>query len=188
MAQEDKRPQPAARLSLVPPHRAGCPTSWAVQRWSRPAWPRPQSRARVRGSPPSPPPPSPRSAIRSRPPPRQRPQRRRSDRAGHPRGGGSAPWGVRVGCRALRYRSRSHSCTAGGRLVVRATQSMVAHVLIEAVVTDLDGTLVRADFSMSPATLEALDRIHAAGIRFLVATARTPQGLEYLGVPANRVH
>jgi hydroxymethylpyrimidine pyrophosphatase-like HAD family hydrolase len=64
---------------------------------------------------------------------------------------------------------------------------MVAHVLIEAVVTDLDGTLVRADFSMSPATLEALDRIHAAGIRFLVATARTPQGLAYLGVPANRV-
>jgi len=60
-------------------------------------------------------------------------------------------------------------------------------VLIEAVVTDLDGTLVRSDFSMSPATLEALDRIHAAGIRFVVATARTPQGLEYLGVPADRV-
>jgi hydroxymethylpyrimidine pyrophosphatase-like HAD family hydrolase len=60
-------------------------------------------------------------------------------------------------------------------------------VLIEAVVTDLDGTLVRSDFSMSPATLEALDRIHAAGISFVVATARTPQGLEYLGVPADRV-
>jgi hydroxymethylpyrimidine pyrophosphatase-like HAD family hydrolase len=60
-------------------------------------------------------------------------------------------------------------------------------VLIEAVVTDLDGTLVRSDFSMSPATLEALDRIHAEGIRFVVATARTPQGLEYLGVPAQRV-
>lgn len=64
---------------------------------------------------------------------------------------------------------------------------MVAHVLIKAVITDLDGTLVRADFSLSPATLEALDRIHAAGIRFVVATARTPQGLEYLGVPADRV-
>ena len=76
---------------------------------------------------------------------------------------------------------------ADARLVAGATQSMVAHVLIEAVVTDLDGTLVRADFSMSPATLEALDRIHSAGIRFLVATARTPQGLDYLGVPANRV-
>jgi hydroxymethylpyrimidine pyrophosphatase-like HAD family hydrolase len=60
-------------------------------------------------------------------------------------------------------------------------------VLIEAVVTDLDGTLVRSDFTMSPATLDALDRIHASGIRFVVATARTPQGLEYLGVPADRV-
>jgi hydroxymethylpyrimidine pyrophosphatase-like HAD family hydrolase len=60
-------------------------------------------------------------------------------------------------------------------------------VLIEAVVTDLDGTLVRSDFSMSPATLEALDEIHAAGIRFVIATARTPQGLAYLGVPAHRV-
>jgi hydroxymethylpyrimidine pyrophosphatase-like HAD family hydrolase len=60
-------------------------------------------------------------------------------------------------------------------------------VLIEAVVTDLDGTLVRSDFSMSPATLEALDRIQAEGIRFVIATARTPQGLAYLGVPAHRV-
>ena len=64
---------------------------------------------------------------------------------------------------------------------------MVAHVRIEAVVADLDGTLVRADFSLSPATLEAFERIHAAGIRFVVATARTPQGLHYLGVPADRV-
>ena len=60
-------------------------------------------------------------------------------------------------------------------------------MLIEAVVTDLDGTLVRSDFSMSPATLEALDRIHAAGVKFVIATARTPQGLAYLGVPAHRV-
>jgi hydroxymethylpyrimidine pyrophosphatase-like HAD family hydrolase len=64
---------------------------------------------------------------------------------------------------------------------------MVARVRIEAVVADLDGTLVRANFSMSPATLTALDQIHSAGIRFLIATARTPQGLDYLGVPANRV-
>jgi hydroxymethylpyrimidine pyrophosphatase-like HAD family hydrolase len=60
-------------------------------------------------------------------------------------------------------------------------------VLIEAVVADLDGTLVRSDFSMSPATLEALDGIHTAGIRFVIATARAPQGLAYLGVPAPRV-
>lgn len=60
-------------------------------------------------------------------------------------------------------------------------------MLIEAVVADLDGTLVRSDFSLSPATRAALDRIHAAKIRFIVATARTPQGLDYLRVPADRV-
>jgi hydroxymethylpyrimidine pyrophosphatase-like HAD family hydrolase len=59
-------------------------------------------------------------------------------------------------------------------------------VRVAAVVADLDGTIVRSDFSMSPATLEALETIRAAGIRFVVATARTPQGLTYLGVPAHR--
>ncbi len=62
----------------------------------------------------------------------------------------------------------------------------VAAVLVRAVVADLDGTIVRSDFSISPATLEALDTIHAAGVRFVVATARTPQGLEYLRVPGHR--
>jgi hydroxymethylpyrimidine pyrophosphatase-like HAD family hydrolase len=60
-------------------------------------------------------------------------------------------------------------------------------VQIEAVVADLDGTLVRSDFTISTATLAALDTIHDASIRFVVATARTPQGLEYLRVPAHRV-
>ncbi len=57
---------------------------------------------------------------------------------------------------------------------------------VSAVVADLDGTIVRSDFSISPATLEALATIQAAGVRFVVATARTPQGLAYLGVPADR--
>ncbi len=59
-------------------------------------------------------------------------------------------------------------------------------MLVRAVVADLDGTIVRSDFSISPATLEALDTLRAAGIRFVVATARTPQGLEYLRVPGHR--
>lgn len=62
----------------------------------------------------------------------------------------------------------------------------VAPVLVKAVVADLDGTIVRSDFSISPATIEALAAIQAAGVRFVVATARTPQGLAYLGVPADR--
>jgi hydroxymethylpyrimidine pyrophosphatase-like HAD family hydrolase len=57
---------------------------------------------------------------------------------------------------------------------------------IAAVVADLDGTIVRSDFSISPATREALDAIRTSGVRFVVATARTPQGLAYLGVPADR--
>jgi Cof subfamily protein (haloacid dehalogenase superfamily) len=63
---------------------------------------------------------------------------------------------------------------------------MLLVVRIEAVVTDLDGTVVRSDFSISPATLEALDLIRSAGIAFVVATARTPQGLEHFHALAQR--
>ena len=42
-------------------------------------------------------------------------------------------------------------------------------VRIEAVVTDLDGTVVRSDFSISPATLEALDLVRSAGVAFVIA-------------------
>ena len=59
-------------------------------------------------------------------------------------------------------------------------------VKIEAVVTDLDGTVVRSDFSVSPATRRALDLIRAANIAFVIATARTPQGLEHFQVLAQR--
>lgn len=53
-------------------------------------------------------------------------------------------------------------------------------VRVEAVVADLDGTLVDSDFAVSAATLRALDRLRAAGVRLVVATARTPQGLRSL--------
>ena len=63
---------------------------------------------------------------------------------------------------------------------------MLIGVRIEAVVTDLDGTVVRSDFSISPATLEAVDLLRSSGIAFVVATARTPQGLEHFQVLAER--
>ena len=63
---------------------------------------------------------------------------------------------------------------------------MFVVVRIEAVVTDLDGTVVRSDFSISPATLEALDLVRSAGIAFVIATARTPQGLEHFRELATR--
>jgi len=63
---------------------------------------------------------------------------------------------------------------------------MLLAVRIEAVVTDLDGTVVRPDFSISSATLDALDLIRSAGIAFVIATARTPQGLEHFQELAQR--
>jgi Cof subfamily protein (haloacid dehalogenase superfamily) len=63
---------------------------------------------------------------------------------------------------------------------------MLVGVRIEAVVTDLDGTVVRSDFSISPATLEAVDLVRSAGIAFVIATARTPQGLEHFQELARR--
>ena len=63
---------------------------------------------------------------------------------------------------------------------------MLTAVRIAAVVTDLDGTVVRADFSISTATLDALDLIRTAGIAFVIATARTPQGLEHFQPLAQR--
>jgi hydroxymethylpyrimidine pyrophosphatase-like HAD family hydrolase len=57
---------------------------------------------------------------------------------------------------------------------------------VEAVVADLDGTVVRSDFSISRATLMALDTLRAAGIPLIVATARTPQGLEHFQEIARR--
>jgi Cof subfamily protein (haloacid dehalogenase superfamily) len=63
---------------------------------------------------------------------------------------------------------------------------MLLVVRVEAVVTDLDGTVVRSDFSVSPATLEALDLVRASGIAFVIATARTPQGLEHFQELARR--
>jgi Cof subfamily protein (haloacid dehalogenase superfamily) len=63
---------------------------------------------------------------------------------------------------------------------------MLPVVRIDAVVTDLDGTVVRSDFSISPATLDALDLVRAAGIAFVIATARTPQGLEHFQALARR--
>ena len=51
---------------------------------------------------------------------------------------------------------------------------------IRAVVTDLDGTIVRPDGSVSAATGEAILRLAAERIPLIVATARTPVGLVVL--------
>ena len=47
-----------------------------------------------------------------------------------------------------------------------------------AVVTDLDGTIVRGDGTVSPATLAAATELTRRGIRLVAATGRPPAGLE----------
>jgi Cof subfamily protein (haloacid dehalogenase superfamily) len=50
----------------------------------------------------------------------------------------------------------------------------VLAVRIEAIVADLDGTLVTQDFSISAATIDSLNEIRAAGIPLVIATGRAP--------------
>jgi Cof subfamily protein (haloacid dehalogenase superfamily) len=52
--------------------------------------------------------------------------------------------------------------------------------VIRAVVTDLDGTVVRDDGTVSPRMLDAARRLDAKGIPLVAATARTPAGLRAL--------
>src|SRR5579872_3839960 len=49
---------------------------------------------------------------------------------------------------------------------------------IAAVVSDVDGTLVRSDKSVSPATIGAAGRLHDAGVKFAVVSSRPPRGLK----------
>ncbi|SFL02174.1 Cof-type HAD-IIB family hydrolase [Methylorubrum salsuginis] len=51
---------------------------------------------------------------------------------------------------------------------------------IALVVSDVDGTLVATDKSLSPATVAAVRRLDAAGIGFTLASSRPPVGLEAL--------
>lgn len=64
---------------------------------------------------------------------------------------------------------------------------MVRASEIRAVVTDLDGTIVRTDGTVSPATRAAAAQLHEAGIPLIAATARTPAGLSVLGPLAGQI-
>jgi len=52
---------------------------------------------------------------------------------------------------------------------------------LRAVVTDLDGTIVRPDGTVSAATVAAAAALRTAGVPLIVATARTPAGISVLG-------
>jgi len=51
----------------------------------------------------------------------------------------------------------------------------------KAVVTDLDGTIVRPDETVSAATVATVAALRAAGVPLVAATARTPAGITVLG-------
>jgi Cof subfamily protein (haloacid dehalogenase superfamily) len=48
---------------------------------------------------------------------------------------------------------------------------------VRLLVSDVDGTLVRPDKSISPATIEAVQRLRAAGIHFTLVSSRPPGGM-----------
>lgn len=51
---------------------------------------------------------------------------------------------------------------------------------LKLLVSDVDGTLVRPDKSLAPVTLEAVSRLHEAGIHFTLISARPPRALQHL--------
>jgi Cof subfamily protein (haloacid dehalogenase superfamily) len=57
---------------------------------------------------------------------------------------------------------------------------------IAAVVSDVDGTLVRSDKSLAPQTIQAVGKLRAAGVSFAIISSRPPRGLtaviERLGI------
>ena len=55
--------------------------------------------------------------------------------------------------------------------------------MIRLLLSDVDGTLVRSDKSLSERAIEAVGRLHDAEIRFAVTSGRPPRGMEMLIVP-----
>jgi Cof subfamily protein (haloacid dehalogenase superfamily) len=55
--------------------------------------------------------------------------------------------------------------------------------VIKLLLSDVDGTLVRSDKSLSPRSIEAVHALHDAGIHFAVTSGRPPRGMEMLVEP-----
>ncbi len=55
--------------------------------------------------------------------------------------------------------------------------------MIRLVLSDVDGTLVRSDKSLSERSIAAVGELHAAGIRFAVTSGRPPRGMSMLVEP-----
>lgn len=55
--------------------------------------------------------------------------------------------------------------------------------MIKLLLSDVDGTLVRADKSLAPSSIDAVHALHDAGIHFAVTSGRPPRGMEMLVEP-----
>jgi Cof subfamily protein (haloacid dehalogenase superfamily) len=55
--------------------------------------------------------------------------------------------------------------------------------VIRLVLSDVDGTLVRSDKSLSDRSITAVEKLHAAGITFAVTSGRPPRGMSMLVEP-----
>ncbi len=55
--------------------------------------------------------------------------------------------------------------------------------MIKLLLSDVDGTLVRPDKSLSDASVAAVQALHDAGIRFAITSGRPPRGMEMLIEP-----
>lgn len=55
---------------------------------------------------------------------------------------------------------------------------------VRLIATDLDGTLLRADGTISPRTRAVLARVRAAGLTLVAVTARPPRFVQHLAAAA----
>jgi Cof subfamily protein (haloacid dehalogenase superfamily) len=55
--------------------------------------------------------------------------------------------------------------------------------MIRLLLSDVDGTLVRSDKSLSPRSVDAVHALHDAGVHFAVTSGRPPRGMEMLVEP-----
>ena len=96
-------------------------------------------------------------------------------------------WGVELG-KVLAQRIVPELEERRGRararlLDERADPALPQPQVIRLLLSDVDGTLVRSDKSLAPASIEAVAALREAGIRFAVTSGRPPRGMQMLVEP-----
>jgi len=85
-----------------------------------------------------------------------------------------------AGVDAPRRIAGGQDANAAARIRVRAgvvADKPVNTTGVALLVSDVDGTLLRPDKSLAQATVEAVNRLRAAGVRFTLVSARPPRGM-----------